>query len=153
MEIGNFRHKTTPHTRLPMALYLHGLHRATPLLRWIYLHPHRRGPPIEARNIHSDLWHHHFPWACKALCCTCVLQAWSPIPCHLWQRFGIRLPLLPLTQKSTRNDPPLHLRLSSGRWWSNQADESNSRTVPPNLLQLPTRQLGWTTAPHRVLFQ
>ena len=35
-----------------MALYLHGLHGATPLLQWIYLHPHHCGPPIKASHIH-----------------------------------------------------------------------------------------------------
>ena len=48
-----------------MALYLHGLHQATPLLQWIHLHPHCCGPPIEARNIHSNLQHHHFPKLAK----------------------------------------------------------------------------------------
>ena len=53
---------------------------------------------------------------------THMFSIWSTWACHLWLRFWIHIQILPVPQKSTRHEAPLHLQIPPRRWRTNGMD-------------------------------
>ena len=126
--------QTTPHPWTTMEFHFHGLHQETSIIFQVWYYPGHSRPAHQADNLYPCPWHHHVHRLSTSIHPSCVFQTWCSFPCHLWQRFGVCVQLLPIFRHCSQHIASLYLRLSLWRWWTNWMHESDSWAILPCIL-------------------
>jgi len=126
--------QTTSHPWMTMEFHFYGLHRETSVILQVWHYLSHSQLAHQAGDLYPCSRHHHVRGLNTSVRSSCVLQTRHSFLCHLRQRLGVCVKLLPIFRHCSRHAASLHFRLPPWRWWTNWMHESDTRAIPPCIL-------------------